>query len=85
MGGVFDDDQNWTEPHIEHRDGRDVDINRGGVNCKPDLHLRAAINKFLVKLDFTAKGPRKPPSALLCESGGRKHIDITWLVTSPVI
>ena len=86
MGGVFDDNQDWGQPHAEHRFGRDVDINRAGTDCKLDLHLRAAINKFLVKLSETSKGtPRPFPSALLCESGGRKHIDITWLVTGPVI
>jgi len=86
MGGVFDDNQDWTRPHAEHRNGRDVDLNQDGLPCQADTHLRAAVNKFLVKLATNSNGqPRNPPSALLCESGGRKHIDVTWLVTSPII
>lgn len=86
MGGVFDDDQNWTNDHKTHRKGNDVDLNQDGKMCLADLHLRTAVNKFLVKLQFTDTGkPRPFPSALLCESGGRKHIDITWLTTGPII
>ena len=86
MGGVYDDNQDWQNPHKEHRFGRDVDINQAGTPCKADLHLRAAVNKYLVKLSQKSNGdPRDFPSALLCEPGGRKHIDITWLVTGPII
>lgn len=86
MGGVFDDNQNWTADHKTHRFGNDVDLNQDNAPCLGDLHLRAAVNKYLVKLSVTDTGkPRPFPSALLCESSGRKHIDITWLTTGPII
>jgi hypothetical protein len=84
-GGVFDLQNDWNQfarSHSEHRDGRDIDINPAGINCLDDLALQAAVNKFLVPLEHRITNVQQPDpaSALLCETGGRKHIDITALV-----
>ncbi len=70
-GGLFDVDGTWSPPHVSHRIGTDVDINRadgGGVlrNCTQDIYLRNAIAAVAAETEF---------AHLLCESGGRKHID----------
>jgi hypothetical protein len=81
-GGVFDYlNLNWLGPHNSHREGNDVDINQGVVNqyvepCSTDVNLRQAVNTYLVPLPAAPPG-RPEATALLCESGGRKHIDIT--------
>lgn len=78
-GGVFEARDNWSEtsfdwkaPHRTHRDGFDVDINKGGLKCLDDPELRQAVDQLL---DPPQQSGRT--TALLCESGGRKHIDIT--------
>ena len=70
-GGLFDLNGLWNtaKGHDTHRHGNDADINRtdgGGVlkNCEDDKKLKEAVSKI---------GAGIP--TLLCESGGRKHID----------
>lgn len=83
-GGVFDDRENWLNPHKEHRDGTDADINQfdpdrpgtPALQCKPDHALRLAVDQFLRPIDRGLSPINKNRlTALLCESGGRRHID----------
>jgi hypothetical protein len=76
-GGLFDIGAQWTPPHKSHREGKDADINQGGVSCDQDRDLRAAADQLLSRVPSPGGAMR---SALLCEpcSGGRlcrKHID----------
>jgi hypothetical protein len=57
-GGLFDINNNWATPHIEHRTGTDADINRAGVDCHADKKLRSAVEDI-------AKGQQRP--YLQCE------------------
>ena len=77
---MFDLNRQWfvnkTEGngHIGHREGISADINRAdetgvAVNCETDLILRQALTNVNAQL---------PPGGkirLVCESGGRKHVD----------
>ncbi len=70
-GGLLDIDGNWTTPHITHRKGTSADIDRHVynprtgenvlMNCESDRRFREIVNRYY--------------SRLVCESGGRKHID----------
>lgn len=77
QGGYFDLNLNWRgeERHINHRTGNSADINRDQVDCGKNKDLRAAVD---ITMPITSKSPiarRNPPTRLLCESGGRIHID----------
>lgn len=68
-GGLFDINNNWATPHIEHRTGTDADLNRcdgSGGFCPTCEFLRDVVQKI-------AQGQLRP--SLKCESEGRKHID----------
>jgi len=74
-GGVFDVNGNWKPSHATHRGGKDVDINQRGTPCLPDHELRRITNMMLPKVLLSNGTLRQP---LLCESGGRKHIDFDF-------
>lgn len=81
-GGVFDDNENWGPPHQTHREGKDADINQGGVACYLDQDLRTVVDQLLSRITTPSGNIRSP---LLCEScaGGtlcRKHIDLESLL-----
>jgi hypothetical protein len=74
-GGLFDINNNWTDPHITHRTGTDMDLNQadeGGVkvSCEADWKLKKAVERAHRQL---------PPIKLLkCsaeKSPGHKHVD----------
>jgi len=73
-GGLFDIRGNWSSPHQTHREGRDADINRGGIPCSTDHELRLAVDQLLARVPTPSGGMR---SALLCETNNNdsKHID----------
>lgn len=82
MGGVFDLNDNWLNPHKTHRAGEDADLNKQPGNssspipCSEDNYLHsAAINKL-------AAVSARRPSAVLCESNNRdsKHLDLTEIL-----
>lgn len=77
-GGMFDLNDQWyvtkIDGHVSHRTGTDVDINQDDVSCSNNKDLRSAIDMLL---PFVQRPGRvEPESALLCESGGRIHIDM---------
>lgn len=82
MGGVFDDEENWTMPHKTHREGVDADLNRRPGNasapipCSEDVLLRDAAIAVLAAVNS------RRPSAVLCEPrrGDAKHLDFTRLL-----
>jgi hypothetical protein len=76
-GGLFDINATWVPPHSSHREGKDADINQGGVGCDQDLELRIAVDQLLSQVETSSSALR---SALLCEpcrngTNCRKHID----------
>ena len=86
-GGVFNTsftNPMWFSPHKEHRDGADVDLNLidplSGVDleCLPDHALRFSVDQLVEPVIERADDPQNLGrlTALLCESGGRKHIDM---------
>lgn len=80
-GGKFDVDGSWSGSHAEHRLGISADINPAGTACQVDKSLLKAVDTVI-----PAVAPRYVSrtalSRLLCESGGRKHIDFDGI---PVI
>ncbi|MCW9026500.1 MAG: hypothetical protein OQJ77_04210 [Thiovulaceae bacterium] len=86
-GGVFDIKGKWTKPHSTHRQGKDVDINRDGTNCKDDRDLFIATGMFLTRGNKEAYHPYGGGvvySPINCEpiyingvktEGYKKHID----------
>ncbi len=70
-GGLFDINGNWSTPHLSHRTGEDVDIDRNvwdtvrnqyiEIWCLKDQQLKKLVEKY--------------SGSLNCESNGRKHID----------
>lgn len=75
LGGLFDIYHNWTVPHRSHRDGTDadVDVKPYGIKCRDDKELIKAARAAIPQLRGRLGG--YTDSAVLCESGGRKHID----------
>lgn len=73
-GGLFDVGGTWTPPHNKHRIGESADINQDGVSCFKDRHLEIAVS-WIVFDDAQPGNNVRARSTLLCESGGRKHID----------
>ena len=73
-GGLFDKDGTWAPPHNKHRIGESADINRSGIDCQKDQELRDAVN-WIVTYPANPSAKLRAHSTLLCESGGRKHID----------
>lgn len=76
-GGLFDIHGNWQTPHRSHREGKDADINQGGIACEDDEDLMTAVDQLLPRIT-TSNGNTR--SALLCEACSnntlcRKHID----------
>lgn len=76
-GGYFDLNKDWRgdKEHMFHRTGNSADINRDKVDCKDNKDLRAAV---AMTMPITSRSPiarRSQPTRLLCESGGRIHID----------
>lgn len=64
-GGLFDCcKEPWMPPHSAHREGKDADINQGGVGCDQDGNLQTAVDQFLKKVK-TPNGNLR--SALYCE------------------
>ena len=92
-GGIFDwtasphsgrSDRHWLSDHIEHREGLDVDINKSAPNlCIDDPRLAQAVNMWLEPVSGRPDGLLS--SALLCESSGGMHIDITALRPFPTL
>lgn len=78
-GGVFDLNSNWKSEHQTHRNGDDVDINTGGVDCLNDFSLRLAADQFLFPLERTDGINKNRLTALLCEGEGFKHLDMVPL------
>jgi len=78
-GGLFDIKGLWTKPHSTHREGKDADINQGGIACFQDRDLRTAVDQLLSRVQTSSGNLR---SALLCEpctatgTDCRKHIDL---------
>jgi len=76
-GGLFDIFGNWQPDHKSHRTGTDVDVDRyvNGTSeenlCRRQGPLADAINEVAgVTVQSSSSFPQ-----LLCESGGRKHIN----------
>lgn len=91
-GGLFDRNNNWTRSrlgHSTHEEGKDVDINRGGINCIDDYALQVAVDNFLpAKIRrYSERYPySRIPSSLLCEGNpdkpdviDSKHIDFDFI------
>lgn len=82
-GGQFDVYGNWKSPHKSHREGKDVDLNRDGIDCKDDTDLFIAVDMLLPPVnseEFNPYGAASKPTAINCEKlgkvdGARKHID----------
>lgn len=74
-GGLFDIKADWAPPHRSHRDGTDADVNQVFIPCFEDTLLIQAARQTLPNLrdEFGTGG--NTDSAILCEGGGRKHID----------
>lgn len=68
------------QPHKEHREGRDVDINRPVIGPGPEDRLRCQDNFALrLAVDQRIKPVARSeglPSGLLCEPEGTYHIDM---------
>ncbi|MGH7274433.1 MAG: hypothetical protein ACREIQ_08260 [Nitrospiria bacterium] len=73
FGGLFDIGNNWDPPHNLHREGKSADIDRTVVklgdptdsvtiNCQDDVNLQRIVEDNNL-------------GDLICESGGRKHIE----------
>lgn len=76
FGGLFDIYGRYGPPHRSHRTGSDVDINQEGIPCRDDRKLiRAARREFETLTNENGKGGNTN-SAIWCESGGRKHLDL---------
>lgn len=80
-GGLFDIGSDWSPPHISHRDGKAFDVNKcdGGSVCTPcsqtdELHVIARVIDGL-KPDQQVFSKNRPVG-ILCESGGRIHVNI---------
>lgn len=67
-GGRFDVLGDWGGAHKLHRVGKSADINQVGVSCGQDEDLLEAVEGNL-KTGLTRL------AKLICESGGRKHIE----------
>lgn len=94
LGGVFDLSNDWLPDHVSHRDGQDVDINRrpfdkangqfqnNPIRCEDDIDFVRAVNKVLVPKPGRIQSIHEMPirTAVLCESKGGKHIDITSII-----
>lgn len=73
---IFKDEPEWTGAHNSHREGKDVDINIGETNCQYDMDFHLAVDMVLPELRIANYGSMTgTPTAVLCESEGRKHID----------
>lgn len=85
-GGLFDITGQWVPKHTDHRDGKDADINRFDpeppfdplVFCPADTDLRLAVDQVLagIRLKFDPNTGQFGRTALLCELGGKRHIDL---------
>lgn len=67
-GGRFDVLGDWGGAHRLHRVGKSADINRVGVSCNQDEDLLEAV-------EGNPKTGITRLAKLICESGGRKHIE----------
>ncbi len=69
-GGLFDINGNWNNPHMSHRRGEDVDIDRNVYDTVAGAYIlrNCETDKLLEKIVHKYKGKR------ICEPGGRKHI-----------
>jgi len=70
-GGIFDYTGNYDKPHKSHDQGKDADINKDNLDCLDD-------NDFFRSVDLLLPPVRVingSPTAVLCESRGRKHVD----------
>jgi len=78
-GGHFDIKGDWKGAHNTHREGKDVDISRDEIDnkaCQVDTDFHLAVDSILPPLRTAQyKAWKGKPTAVLCESGGRKHID----------
>lgn len=66
-------------------DSMGQDKQRNEVNCTADINFVEAVNAVLspvrtITLRPRGQAPRKVQTAVLCESGGKKHIDITTII-----
>ena len=82
-GGVFDLNKDFDSPHILHRTGQSVDINKTLGDCRANYQLRRAVNMVLPAEPGSFFDQRMYPSQghFLCEKNGNIHIDLD--ITAP--
>jgi len=69
-GGLFDVSGNWSTPHISHREGKDVDIDRYVYDPETSRYILRLCTSDKIFKEIVKTYHGKP----ICESGGRKHI-----------
>ena len=75
-GGVFDITNNWNTPHLSHRIGHSTDISipvEDSANPGTFVSISCPVDKDLRKIVTRVVGNAHN---LICESGGRKHVEI---------
>ena len=71
-GGLFDKDDDWLTPHNLHRVGKSVDIDRNVYDFNNRKYILIPCDDDDILKRFVEKKRR---GKLICESGGRKHIE----------
>lgn len=80
-GGLFDIHHDWTNPHKSHRDGTAFDVNQRdesgiSVRCLQQVDLQKVVRKIDKLPPIQSITAKSTPVGILCEPGGRIHINV---------